>query len=83
MKRGRNNDIIFIIFNSPHVSKAVISAVPNVADVWTLESRVANNPSVFKKASTRAFTWLKEPTSTFTLKTLLRYYAKQVPKHVK
>ena len=81
MKRGRNNDIIFIIFNSPR--KAVISAVPNVADVWTLESRVANNPSVFKKASTRAFTWLKEPTSTFTLKTLLRYYAKQVPKHGK
>ena len=45
VKRGRNNDIIFIIFNSPR--KAVISAVPNVADVWTLESRVANNPSVF------------------------------------
>ena len=36
--------------------------------------RAANDPSVFKiteKAPTRAFSWLKVPTSAFTFKTLL------------
>ena len=43
-----------------------------------------NDPSVsqlvFKiteKAPTRAFFWLKAPTSAFTLKTLLKHFAKQ------
>ena len=31
-----------------------------------------------EKAPTRASYWLKAPTSTFTFKTLLRHYAKQV-----
>ena len=31
----------------------------------------------------RAFSWLKAPTRAFTFKTLLRYYAKQAPKHSK
>ena len=31
----------------------------------------------------RAFSWLKGPTSTFTLKTLLRHYAKQALNHGK
>ena len=38
--------------------------------------RAANDPSVFtitKKAPTRAFSWLKAPTSAFTFKTLLRH----------
>ena len=30
-----------------------------------------------EKACTRAFSWLKAPTSAFTFKTLLRHYAKQ------
>ena len=30
-----------------------------------------------EKAPTRAFSWLKAPTSAFTFKTLLRHYAKQ------
>ena len=39
-----------------------------------------------EKAPTRAFSWLKEPTSAFTFKTLfklLRHYAKWAPKHGK
>ena len=42
-----------------------------------------NDPSVSQlvftiteKAPTRAFSWLKAPTSAFTFKTLLRHYAK-------
>ena len=45
-------------------------------------------PSVFtitEKAPTRAFSWLKGPTSAFTFKTLLRHYAKEAlnPPHGK
>ena len=43
-----------------------------------------NDPSVSQsvftiteKAPTRAFSWLKAPTSAFTFKTLLRHYAKR------
>ena len=42
--------------------------------------RAANDPWVFTiitvNAPTRAFSWLKVPTSAFTFKTLLRHYAK-------
>ena len=31
---------------------------------------------ITEKAPTRAFSWLKAPTSAFTIKTLLRHYAK-------
>ena len=31
---------------------------------------------ITEKAPTRAFSWLKAPTSAFTFKTLLRHYAK-------
>ena len=33
--------------------------------------------TITEKAPTRAFSWLKEPTSAFTFKTLLRHYAKR------
>ena len=33
--------------------------------------------TITEKAPTRAFSWLKAPTSTFTFKTLLRHYANQ------
>ena len=33
--------------------------------------------TITEKASTRAFSWLKVPTSAFTFKTLLRHYGKQ------
>ena len=32
--------------------------------------------TITEKAATRAFSWLKAPTSAFTFKTLLRHYAK-------
>ena len=32
--------------------------------------------TITEKAHTRAFSWLKAPTSAFTFKTLLRHYAK-------
>ena len=34
--------------------------------------------AITEKAPTRAFSWLKAPTSAFTFKTLLRHYAKQL-----
>ena len=34
--------------------------------------------TITEKAPTRAFSWLKAPTSAFTFKTLLRHYAKRV-----
>ena len=45
-----------------------------------VQSRAANDPSALTitgKAPTRAFSWLKAPTSAFTFKTLLRHYPKQ------
>ena len=33
--------------------------------------------TITEKAPTRAFSWLKAPTSAFTFKTILRHYAKQ------
>ena len=33
--------------------------------------------TITEKAPTRAFSWLKAPTSAFTFKTLLRHYAKR------
>ena len=39
--------------------------------------------TIAEKAPTKAFSWLKAPTSAFTFKTLLRHYAKHAPKHGK
>ena len=39
--------------------------------------------AITEKAPTRAFSWLKAPTSAFTYKTLLRHYAKRVLTHGK
>ena len=36
---------------------------------------------ITEEAPTRAFSWLKAPTSAFTFKTQLKHYAKQAPKH--
>ena len=46
----------------------------------------ANDPSVFtitETGPTRAFSWLKAPTSAFTFKTILRHYAEQALTHGK
>ena len=48
--------------------------------------RAVNDLSVFiitERAPTRAFSWLKVSTSAFTLKSLLRHYAKWVLTHSK
>ena len=46
---------------------------------WTVElqTKVREDFTIMEKAPTRAFSWLKAPTSAFTLKTLLRHYAKR------
>ena len=55
-------------------SLVIILWVRSVASsVIELEPKVRENFS-----TTRAFSWLKAPTRTFTFKTLLRHYAKPV-----
>ena len=48
-------------------SSAWNEGYPNVPEDFTIT----------EKAPTRAFSWLKAPTSAFTFKTLLRHYAKR------
>ena len=54
---------------------------PNVCD--RAGKRSIRRFVITEKAPTRAFSWLKALTSTFTFLTLLRYYAKLAPKHGK
>ena len=49
--------------------------VPNAVKIVVLCS-ASSIFTITEKAPTRAFSWLKAPTSTFTFKTLLRHYAK-------
>ena len=42
-----------------------------------LQTEVHEDFTITEKAPTRAFSWLKAPTSAFTFKTLLRHYAKR------
>ena len=46
--------------------------------IFLIQHQVREDFTITEKAPTRAFSWLKGPTSAFTLKTLLRHYAKQV-----
>ena len=41
------------------------------------EGKICEYFTITEKAPTRAFSWLKSPTSAFTFKTLLRHYAKR------
>ena len=43
--------------------------------VYSLKRRLSEDFTITEKAPTRAFSWLKVPTSAFTLMTLLRHYA--------
>ena len=43
-----------------------------------LQTKVPEDFTITEKAPTRAFSWLKAPTSTFIFKTLFRHYAKQI-----
>ena len=65
-----------------HKMKLVVQAVSRllVRLVWVAASASKSSIRRFvitEKAPTRAFAWLKAPTSAFTFKTLLRHYAKQ------
>ena len=40
-------------------------------------TKVREDFTITEKAPTGAFSWLKAPTSAFTIKTLLRHYAKR------
>ena len=42
-----------------------------------LQTKLREDFTIMEKAPTRAFSWLKVPTSAFTFKTLLRHYAKR------
>ena len=45
-------------------------------------AKVREDFTIMEKAATRAFSWLKAPTSTFTFMTVKRHCAKQVLTHV-
>ena len=44
---------------------------------WSCKRTIGKVLSITEKAPTRAFSWLKVPSSAFTFKTLLRHFAKQ------
>ena len=60
-------------------SVAVPGALRGTALVLCSASSVSQSVfTITEKTPTRAFSWLKAPTSAFTFKTLLRHYAKRV-----
>ena len=76
------------ILNSPdrachlakQVSRCVQCAVLPLCVITSAANRSIGSTTGFtitEKAPTRAFSWLKAPTSAFTFKTLLRHYAKR------
>ena len=77
---GRNKNKFFfhqLIFSQ--VASSVAMSTLSTREVSAI-CRPANDPSVFtitEKAPTRAFSWLKAPSSAFTFKALLRHYAKR------
>ena len=50
-------------------------SVRSAGGQWSIGS--TTGCTITEKAPTRAFSWLKAPTSAFTFKTLLRHYAKR------
>ena len=63
----RGADMLLLSARGP-LSTVVLCSAPSVPrPVFTIT----------EKAPTRAFSWLKAPTSAFTFKTLLRHYAKR------
>ena len=68
------------IYTPLPVSSPVLTLRESIDIKLCFMIRAANDPSVLSitaKAPTRAFSWLKAPTSTFTFKTLLRHSAKR------
>ena len=56
----------------------IVLPVPVCVCKLELEKKVREVFTIAEKARTRAFSWLKAPTSAFTFKTLLKHYAKRV-----
>ena len=61
------------VFNNFHSPLTAIRALPVV--LYNYPSVPQPVFTITEKAPTRAFSWLKAPTSAFTFKTLLRHYA--------
>ena len=64
-----------------HIASIYSDRISETQDTSAWNEVYPNVPEDFtitEKAPTRAFSWLKAPTSAFTFKTLLRHYAKQV-----
>ena len=69
-------------FNRLDIYCGDIARYSSCSQAETAATRVSNKvtrrfPKITEKAPTRAFSWLKAPTSAFTFKTLLRHYAKR------
>ena len=69
---------VFVMFSIVSLQRASVSTVKVGGEVETSASKSSIRRFVItEKAPTRAFSWLKAPTSAFTFKTLLRNYAKR------
>ena len=69
---GRSDPRYTEIVNKWAAVKGIVQAVSRLV-LLTINQRSC---TITEKAPTRAFSWLKAPTNTFTFKTLLRHYAK-------
>ena len=67
LRGHRNSSVASQILQQLLANRASNEGYPKVREDFTIT----------EEAPTRAFSWLKAPTSAFTLKTLLRHYAKQ------
>ena len=84
-RQNVNEDISVLELTGGGVAIACLTATTQpfmlwqLHTLWTLElqTKVREHFTILEKAPTRAFTWLKAPTSAFTFKTLLRHYAKR------
>ena len=55
----------------------------NYTYLLELQTKVRKEFTITEEATTRAFSWLKPPTSVYTFGILLRHYAKRAFKHGK
>ena len=63
-----------------HIASIYSDRISETQDTSAWNEGYPNVPEEFtitEKAPTRAFSWLKAPTTAFTFKTLLRHYAKR------
>ena len=63
-----------ILIQTPGLPKRILRPVHPIV-CWVSRLKRKADFTIKGKAPTRAFSWLKAPTSAFTFKTLLRHYA--------